>query len=259
MFDTNALAPAILNTDAPAPGVTKKYTFVPTLPILERLTREGFEIVSATQGQRSNLNPFSRHRVELRHASFDTFEVTPGDSVQMRIIMFNSHDRSARFCLHAGAFRAVCANGCVFGESDSTRANTIRFKHSGLIDDSFIEGVWTVVDDAKAQLDTMRTMSQRVLTYDESHDLAERALTLRWSKYQPITPEEVLRPRRAADVGQSLWLTYQRIQENLVRGGMRGVASTQRRIGITGLRSVNANRKVNVGLWDLATQYLEAA
>ena len=34
----------------------------------------------------------------------------------------------------------------------------------------------------------------------------------------PVRPEHVLKPQRTADIGQSLWKTFNVIQESLVRG-----------------------------------------
>ena len=43
---------------------------------------------------------------------------------------------------------------------------------------------------------------------------------------------------RSADSGDSLWLTMNRVQENLVRGGLRGRSSTGRRVRTRAIHSV---------------------
>jgi hypothetical protein len=246
--------PAMNNTTAPSPDTSARYNFIPTPEILDVLEQHGFSIISASQGM--SKSPYARHRVELTHDSFKPFEVVPGDVVSLRATLFNSHNRRAGFCLHTGAYRACCANGMVFGANAT--ANTIKFRHQGKFDDDFIEGVYRIVDDSKNVLTAMRGMADIQLTAAQQAEFATKALTLRWKGTPPVEVTDVLQPRRIQDVGDSLWLTYQRVQESLVKGGMLGRTQSNKVQSVRALKSITKDQQINTKLWDLATEFAEA-
>ena len=244
--------PAIDNVTGPTSKVSDRYCFIPTPKILNVLEDHGFSVVKATQGY--SKSPFARHRLELQHTSFKPFEITPGDVVNLRISLFNGHNARTGFCMHAGAYRSCCANGMVFG-GQGTFANTIKFRHLGTFGQDFIEGVYRVVDNAKSTLTTMKRMSEIDLTEDEQREFAHQAVALRW-KDSPVELSDVLQPRRYQDVGDSLWLTYQRVQESLIKGGMAGRNANNQVRTVRALRSIDKDLKINSELWDLAVDYL---
>lgn len=247
--------PALYNTQGPSSVVSPRYNFIPTPKILDVLEQHGFSVISASQGY--SRSPFARHQVELTHKAFTPFEVTPGDTVSLRATLYNSHNRRAGFCLHTGAYRSCCANGMVFGTNAT--ANTIRFRHQGTFDDDFIEGVYRIIDNSKNVLTTMRDMSSLHLTDDQQREFASKAVALRWSGTAPVELSDVLQPRRIQDVGDSLWLTYQRTQEALIKGGMMSRTANNRVQSVRALKSLTRNLKINTQLWDLANEYLEVA
>ena len=70
----------------------------------------------------------------------------------------------------------------------------------------------------------------RVITLDdgEAEVFARSALTLKYDdsgKALPITETQILRPRRFDDNCADLWSVFNRIQENLVKGGLAGRAA----------------------------------
>ncbi|CAM7770209.1 UPF0380 protein yubP [Phytobacter diazotrophicus] len=53
--------------------------------------------------------------------------------------------------------------------------------------------------------------------------LANTALDIKYEgKDAPVTPEKILVPRRYEDKQTDLWTTYNTVQENLIKGGLRG-------------------------------------
>lgn len=249
------LLPAITNNEGPDPNVSARYRFMPTTEVLDALDTAGFTIVSATQGRSDS--PFAKHRIDLDHPDFKAFQIAPNDEVKLRVVLFNAHNRRGRFQLHVGSFRSVCENSMVFGAHAAT---SLVFRHQGKrLGEDFIEGVYRVIDDAKETIGTMREMAQLTLSHDQQMEFAAQASKLRWKDSQPVDYSEIIRPRRFADTGNSLWVTYQKAQESLIRGGLRGYTTTNKVQTIKGLTSVDRNLKINGKLWDLATEYLEAA
>ena len=72
----------------------------------------------------------------------------------------------------------------------------------------------------------------------------------------PVRPDQIIQPRRREDAGQSLWTTYNTIQENMIRGGLHGQKrNAEGRIRRSQTRPVNGidqNVTLNRALWTLA-------
>src|SRR3546814_20118663 len=61
------------------------------------------------------------------------------------------------------------------------------------------------------------------LSEDERRLLGEVSLVARYGEDEsPLRPEQIIEPRRREDVGDSLWATFNVIQENVIRGGLQG-------------------------------------
>jgi len=87
--------------------------------------------------------------------------------------------------------------------------------------------------------------------------LADASLVARYGEEDsPVTPEQILRPRRAADVGTNLWTTFNTIQENIIRGGLNGTRQAEDgriiRRKTRPINGIDQNVGVNRALWTLA-------
>ena len=72
----------------------------------------------------------------------------------------------------------------------------------------------------------------------------------------PVGPDKLLAARRYEDAGDNLWHTFNRVQENLLRGGLKDDSRRRedgkrfpRTRAITGL---DRNVRLNKELWSLA-------
>ena len=70
----------------------------------------------------------------------------------------------------------------------------------------------------------------------------------------PITEAQVLMPRRVDDRGSDLWSTFNRIQENLVKGGLNGRNTRGRRQSTRPVQGIDQNVRLNRALWMLAEE-----
>ena len=68
----------------------------------------------------------------------------------------------------------------------------------------------------------------------------------------PVSSERLLAPKRREDVGQDLWKTFNVLQENLVRGGVRAQNTNGRRMRTRAVIGVDAGVRLNRELWALA-------
>jgi hypothetical protein len=53
-----------------------------------------------------------------------------------------------------------------------------------------------------------------------------------------------------------LWTVFNRVQENMMRGGLEGLSANGRRIRTGGIRAMGSTVKVNTSLWELAESYV---
>ena len=169
------------------------------------------------------------------------------------VIIVNSHDGTSSYQMFAGMLRFVCTNSLVAGE----RFEDVCVPHKGNIQHDIIEGVYTVAEDFPRLIDASETMKEIQLGEDERRVLAEASLVARYGEDEsPIRPEQIIEPRRREDVGQSLWMTYNTIQENIIRGGIHGrKRNAEGRIRRSQTRPINGidqNVTLNRAFWTLA-------
>ena len=71
----------------------------------------------------------------------------------------------------------------------------------------------------------------------------------------------MLAPRRRADVSNDLWMTYNVVQENAVRGGLRGFTrdgnGRPRRVQTREVKGIDQDVKLNRALWTLTQKMAE--
>jgi hypothetical protein len=156
----------------------------------------------------------------------------------------------------AGVFRYVCCNGLVVG----TVANDIRIPHKGRIQDEVIDGAFRVLEDFEAvdaSTDAMKTLT---LQSEEERAFATAALTLRYGERgegeppAPVSAEQLIEARRSEDLDHSLWTTFQRVQENALRGGQAGRSALGRRLHTRPVASIDRSVSLNRALWVLAEE-----
>lgn len=226
-----------------------RYAYIPTSTVLQGLRNEGFVPVMAAQARcrDEGKREFTKHMVRMRHAGQGK-----GEGEANEVILLNSHDGTSSYQMVAGMFRFVCANGLVVGEV----VEDLKVRHSGNVIDNVIEGAFTVLDQFGQVAEHKAEMSGLILPAPAQRLLAEAAIAYRWDTEEgeraPVTVAQVLRPRRQADVGGDLWTTFNRVQENLTKGGLRGVSANGQRRATRAVTGISQDVKLNRALWTLA-------
>jgi len=265
---TTALTIDQLRSVTPSAFATEKhesrsprYTYIPTSSVIEGLMREGFQPFKAVQG-RSRIEgkgEFTKHMIRFRHES--TVNVT-GDSVP-EVVLINSHDGTSAYKLIAGIFRIVCSNGLVVAEST---VGSLSVPHKGDIVHQVIEGSYEIIENSRKALTASSAWQQLQLTAGEQKAYAEAAHELRFADSEgeiatPIQPAQLLNPRRAADNGNDLWRTFNRVQENVIRGGLsafgRDEMGRRRRVTTREVKGIDQDVKLNRALWTLTEKMAE--
>jgi hypothetical protein len=254
-----AAAPSIF-----APGKhasrSERYAYIPTIEVLRGLRKEGFEPFMVAQGQSriEGKAEFTKHLIRMRHAG----EVRSRPEAN-EIILINSHDGASSYQMLAGMFRFVCCNGLVVGDV----VEDIRIPHKGDVQGKVIEGAFRVLEGFEAVEEHAAAMKALPLEPREEIAFATAALALRFGEQRieetgghtpaPVTAEQLNEPRRIDDIGHDLWSTFQRVQENAMRGGQRGRSSQGRRLQTRPVASIDRSVSLNRALWVLAEEMRE--
>jgi hypothetical protein len=226
---------------------SERYTYIPTSDVLAGLQKEGFSpfMVCQTRVRNQDKREHTKHMIRLRHPS----QIAKKEANE--IILLNSHDGSSSYQMMGGMLRFVCQNSLVIGNNISD----VRIPHKGDVVSRVIEGAFTVLDGFEEAEYKRDSMSGLVLNRDESEIFARAALELRYDENKspaPITPEGLLMPRRFEDRQNDLWTTFNRVQENLIKGGIDGRNKSGKKTQTRAVTGIDQNTKLNRALWILA-------
>ncbi|ECX8732151.1 DUF945 domain-containing protein [Salmonella enterica] len=230
---------------------SEKYTYIPTITLLENLRREGFEPFFACQSRVRDpgRRDYTKHMLRLRRAGQITGQQVP------EIIILNSHSGESSFQLLPGMWRQVCANGLVCGQS----FGEIRVPHRGDIAEKVIEGAYDVLGVFDRVEEKREAMQSLQLPPPAQQALAKAALTYRFGEeHQPVTATQILTPRRYEDRKDDLWSVFNRIQENLLKGGLSGRTAKGKRTHTRAVNGIDGDIRLNRALWVMAEQMQQA-
>ncbi len=257
-FKACALNDETLRTQAPsiyAPGpmvgVSRRYTFVPTARIVTGLRElEWVPVVVEEQRIRSEARRgFQKHLIRFRRAE----QMETLDEWNVELVLVNSHDAGCAYQLHAGIFRRLCSNGLVLSEGSF---EALRFRHAGLQAEEVVQGSMHLLESMPKVGGLVQSFHTRVLDVRESMAFAEQALLLRYPSVveAPVAPEKLLLARQSEDEGVDLWHTMNRVQLNLVQGGVSDNRRDRRGKlrSVRALRGIDSKVSVNKALWGLA-------
>lgn len=234
--------------DAAHGSRSERYTYIPTVSVLDGLRKEGFQPFMACQTKVRNLDKreHTKHMIRLRHAD----QINGREANE--IILLNSHDGTSSYQMLAGMFRFVCQNGMVCGD---TLAD-FRVPHKGDVIGQVIEGAYTVLNGFEKATEQREEMKALALHPGEQAAFARAALALRYDDENPapIAAEQLLQAKRTEDRSGDLWTTFNRVQENMTKGGVHGRNRTGRRVTTRPINGIDQNVKVNRALWVLAEE-----
>lgn len=236
----------------PSPLVSDKYVHIDTGRFIEAMQDNGFRVFDIRRNVGRKRDPlYTRHmvRFELMDHTSPIGEVAP------QILFMNSHDRTSRATVAAGLIRWACFNGMVVGD----QLQRISTRHAGDAARDLIERASALARNTGPLFAQIERWQRRELAPREATLLAERAVALRWPD-QPagrFDPEAVLATRRAEDDGMSLWRVFNRIQENLTKGGLAGRSVTGRSIATRPLSEISVDVRFNSQLWSVAAALAE--
>ena len=247
------IAPSVFATE-PANKVSSRYGFVPTVDVVEELGNRGLVPVFAGQtlSRDQDNRPFAKHLLRFRPQYAPTIV---GQSLP-EVVLMNSHDGSSGFKLWLGLFRMVCCNGMIISDGVMGQVSVSHRSNAAQIVGDQSIGFMGQIDHIE---DRVRRFMDRVLSPIEQSSLAEEAAQLRWGADRPagLNHTDLLIGRRFEDAGDTLWAVLNRIQENIVKGGVN-LNRPRRQSSTRVLRSVGDDARINARLWEAADALITA-
>lgn len=233
-----------------------RYAFIPTIAVIEGMRAEGFLPVKAMQSASRDDSKKGHAKHLIRFRREDQLQA----SEAREVILINSHDGSSAYQLSAGIFRLVCSNGLVVGNEDISQ----KVYHKGNVQDNVIEGACRIVGDFDKVAAEIECMKSVQLSEPLQLAFAAAAIEARFdSDEKPVTAAQVLRPRRHADMAADAWTTFNRIQENVIKGGLHGASrdanGRMQRRRTREVKGIDQNSALNRALWKLGVEVAKLA
>ena len=236
-------------------GLSKHYSFVPTMNVVNDLRALGYEVVDAKQvsARKKSTKGYQKHMLTLEHPKYKV----EGSKEYPQILLTNSHDGGNAFTLSAGIFRLVCSNGLVIKTEDYGSA---RLVHKGY---SF-EAVQTLVKEFEVTvaevLDKITAMKKVQLTKDQQIEFAKQAALLRFKSKsynednieKVVNIDDLLNIERKEDAGNGLYEVFNRVQESLINGKYTYLGTKDKPRKARPIKNFKQNIEVNKKLSELA-------
>ena len=202
-------------------GLSKHYSFVPTMNVVNDLRDLGYEVVDAKQvkARKKSTNGYQKHMITFEHPKYKV----EGKEEYPQILLTNSHDGGNAFTLSAGIFRLVCSNGLVIKTEDYGSA---RLVHKGYSFEAVQKLVKEFEETVGEVLNKITAMKKVELTKKQQIEFAKKAALLRFTakSYNEdniadvVDIDDLLNVNRKEDAGNGLYEVFNRVQESIVQG-----------------------------------------
>lgn len=216
--ELRAIAPSIF-ADSPIEGVSDRYAFVPTSSIIEAFRKANYYPILAGESKANSDNlGFQKHILQFR--SMDKLLRPNSDEEIIDLVVTNSHNRSSSLVIDACVVRSICQNTLYYPSK--------LFSHHSIIHSGFnLEKVTAAINELISYMPHIESeiakFKQISLSDLEQHSLAKAAIDIRFEKDSHIIDsKELLYVQREEDDDSSLWIIFNRIQESIIRGGVKG-------------------------------------
>jgi hypothetical protein len=266
--------PSVFNA-IPKSVASDRYQPFSTLQVINLLSDYGYMPTQIRQKyslkNASENDKFQQHVVRFAHKDQD---LTAPEYHE--IIIYNSTDANASLKLLNGYWRAICSNGVVIGNGEQDIVK--HFKNNLEMFEQLIKNTISSIQKTNEIIDRLKNTS---FDNDQIFDLSKNILSNRWeyvendnferdeftneliekAYFDDVTIKALNKARRSEDVGNSAWLQFNRIQENMTKPlpiKSVGKAKIVNERKSKEMNSINDDRKLNLKLWDNVAELVTA-
>lgn len=244
-------APSVFAIE-PHSSRSERYQHISTAQVMGALMDEGFIPVVAAQAKvqakRIDKIGHTKHMLRFRHPSLavsSTADYCP------EVIVCNSHDGTSSYQIFGGAFRFICMNGMVLGRVMDNH----RILHKANVQDAVVNAAFSVIETVKVKATVIEEMANTEMPVSDRLRFARLAREVRFGdKASTISDNDVLQARRTEDAPNTQWCVYNRVQENIIRGGMDATRANGKRRRVRALSGLAKDIDINARLWDIMMQ-----
>lgn len=237
-------------------STSAKYLLIPTSKIMDGMVKHDFIPVSAKQ-TRSKDAEHAKHVIHFSHRSIAESLTLKQELPLIRVQ--NSHDGLSSFQIDTGFYRLVCSNGLIMPGS---MINSARVIHKIGMEDDVIAASYRVLNSFESEILKVDAMKDTDLTPAEQRLLSESAARLIFTPSQIETNRNSGRdlatlltlPRRHEDKKTDLWTSFNRIQENAIKGGRYAYSENGSYRKMREVKSIDREKQINVELMTLALE-----
>lgn len=249
------IAPAVLEFGH-RKGLSEGYSQFSTSTIIKDMHKVGWDPVDVNQlwsrAKNVHLTNYVYHTVQFENPNVRIKGIK--ENVFPRIVLTNSHDGRHPFRFYFGLFRLVCSNGLVIADETF---ESFKVRHRFYTMEYLENVIETYVSKVPHMVENISKMKSVTMSRKQQLDFAREAVKVRFpeTKKIPINPPKLLEIRRKEDDHNDLWTTYNVIQENLLKGGMKGHSVNGKERTVRKIKSPYEQINNNILLWDIASKY----
>jgi hypothetical protein len=244
-------------TDKPYDQVSDKYVFLPTHRIVDDMAKLGWQVSDAKTMKTKNpiQKKYGKHMVVFYNPDIFIKDDEGGIEAYPQILIQNNARGWGKLKFSVGIFRMICSNGLIIRSKD---LGEFSLRHFGYTFEDLQNLVQSVVDNLPRMVEKINDFSQKEMTPDEQRSFAYKAIQARFGEERLVEDYEVnqvLVSARPQDAGSSLWVTLNRVQEHLVRGGFTMIGADKKERKVRKIVNIQADVALNEKLFELAEEY----
>lgn len=243
---------ATINQETRHPTQTSAdYRFLSTKEALTVLADHGWHPARIHEaGVRKPQNwGFQKHLIRLQNPAYSQ-SVGVIARATPEIVLKNAHNGDSALRLFGGIFELVCSNGLIVWEEF---AEARRLTHRSGTAAKMAEAIRSVVASIPVAFETRERWRDITLSRDEQLTYAEAIIPMVFDgDAYTVDPRDLLIGRHFTQGDPTLWNTFNRVQENVIRGGVRRTRRDGSRIRSRVIKDVDENVRINRALWRVA-------
>jgi len=241
----------------PKPGLSAKYSFLPTSRIISDMNLLGWKVGSAKANRsRTSINQeYGNHVIKFFHPEVFIQDGQGNIESYINVVVLNNHTGTGSFKFELGIFRLVCSNGLVVKDKDM---GSFNIRHAGYSFEQLRATMNTAIEKLPELVGKINQYNSIVMSPEQQREFARQAIALRSFSDRLPTEEElqsILEPRRLEDRGDSLWVVLNRIQESVLNGGYLFTSNRGKSRKAKSIRNIQKDIQVNQQIWELGMQY----
>lgn len=234
----------------PADHMSDRYSFVPTVELVQNFQKLGWYPVKAQERKSKKDGEYAKHMIRFAPANS---KLEKGGLIP-EIIVLNSHNGTSQLRVSLGIFRVVCSNGLVI--ADTSFADFFQ-KHINVNLEALKELILNVIEEFNKVYSKIEESKKVILNGKQQLAFAEKVVEMVWNeKADRYEAKELIKTVRPEDNENDLFTVMNVIQEHIMKGGVayktkKGTKKSK------AVKSVDRDLNINIMLWGLMNQYMQ--